>query len=98
MKTQKGSTGIALLHSLTTGLVGVGGQCHAPAALPAVKGTATYCAGSWVGPQVPFMFVCHIFDCLTGIFVIRGLLWGMDQIYDFVHIDSKQSVIKNLCT
>jgi len=31
--------------------MGVGGQRHAPAALPAAKGPGTHCTGGWVGPQ-----------------------------------------------
>jgi hypothetical protein len=29
----------------------VGGQNHAPAALPPGKGPGTHCIGSWVGPR-----------------------------------------------
>jgi len=29
----------------------VGGQRHAPATLPPVKRSCTYCIGSWVGPR-----------------------------------------------
>ena len=29
----------------------VGGQRHAPAALPPGKGPGTHCVGSWVGPR-----------------------------------------------
>jgi len=47
-KTQRGSRGIALL-SLTSALYGVGGQRHAPAALPPGKRPVTYCIGAWVG-------------------------------------------------
>jgi hypothetical protein len=31
--------------------MGMGGQHHAPAALPPGKGTATHCVGGWVGPR-----------------------------------------------
>jgi hypothetical protein len=31
--------------------MGVGGQRHAPAALPPVKRHDTHCTGSWVGPS-----------------------------------------------
>jgi len=30
----------------------VGGQRHAPAALPSVKRPGTHCIGGWVGPRV----------------------------------------------
>ena len=36
---------------LTLTKMGVGGQRHAPAALPAAKGPGTHCTGGWVGPQ-----------------------------------------------
>jgi hypothetical protein len=42
-----GSSGIALL-SLTSALDGVGGQRHAPAALPPER-PGTPCIGGWVG-------------------------------------------------
>jgi hypothetical protein len=29
----------------------VGGQCHAPAAVPSGKKAGTLCAGGWVGPR-----------------------------------------------
>jgi len=31
--------------------MGVGGQCHAPATLPAGKGPNTHFLGGWVGPR-----------------------------------------------
>ena len=31
--------------------MGVGGQSHAPAALPTGKGTGAHCTGYWVGPR-----------------------------------------------
>jgi hypothetical protein len=31
--------------------MGVGGQRHAPAALPPGKKPVTHCTGSWVGPR-----------------------------------------------
>ena len=31
--------------------MGVGGQCHALAALPPGKRLSTYCIGGWVGPR-----------------------------------------------
>jgi hypothetical protein len=37
--------------SLTLALDGVGGQRHAPAALPPGKRPGTHCIGGWVGPQ-----------------------------------------------
>jgi hypothetical protein len=37
--------------SLTLALGGVGGQCHALAALLAGKRSATCCTGGWVGPR-----------------------------------------------
>ena len=33
-------------------LVGVGGQRHAPAALPPGRRPSTHCTGRWVGPRV----------------------------------------------
>ena len=47
MKAYRGSTVIALLLSLTSALDGVGGQRHAPVALPPVKepGTHTHTGG-----------------------------------------------------
>ena len=32
--------------------MGVGGQRHAPAALPPGKKPGTHCTGGWVGPRV----------------------------------------------
>jgi hypothetical protein len=32
--------------------MGVGGQSHAPAALPPEKDPGTHCIGGWVGPRV----------------------------------------------
>ena len=49
-KAQKGSRGITTL-SLTSALDGVGGQRHAPAALPPGKRPGTLCIGGWVGPR-----------------------------------------------
>jgi hypothetical protein len=37
--------------SLTSALVGVGGQRHAPAVLPPGKKPGTHCIGGWVGPR-----------------------------------------------
>jgi len=37
--------------SLTSAPDGVGGQGHAPAALPPPKGSGTKCAAGWVGPR-----------------------------------------------
>ena len=37
--------------SLTSALDGVGGQRHAPAALPRVKTPGTHCTGGWVRPR-----------------------------------------------
>jgi hypothetical protein len=36
---------------LTSALDGVGGQCHAPAALIPRKRSGTHCIGGWVGPR-----------------------------------------------
>jgi hypothetical protein len=36
--------------SLTSAIDGVGGQCHAPAALPPGR-AGTHCIGGWVGPK-----------------------------------------------
>jgi hypothetical protein len=47
-KAQRGSRGIAL--SLTSALTGVGGERHAPAALPRQR-PGTHCVGGWVGPR-----------------------------------------------
>jgi hypothetical protein len=48
-KAQRGSRGIAL--SSTSALDGVGGQCHAPAALPPGKRPGTHCIKGRVGPS-----------------------------------------------
>jgi len=32
--------------------MGMGGECHAPAALPVGKRYGTHCTGGWVGPRV----------------------------------------------
>jgi hypothetical protein len=37
--------------SLTSALDGVGGQCHAPAALSPGKRPGTHCIGGWVGSR-----------------------------------------------
>jgi hypothetical protein len=37
--------------TLTSALDGVGGQRHAPAALPPGKRAGIHCTGGWVGPQ-----------------------------------------------
>jgi hypothetical protein len=37
--------------SLTSALDGVGGQRHAPAALPLGKRPGAHCIGGWVGPR-----------------------------------------------
>jgi hypothetical protein len=50
MKTQKGSTGIAI-HFFNIGATwGVGGQRHVPAALPPGKRPGTHFKGGWVAP------------------------------------------------
>jgi hypothetical protein len=49
-KAQRGSRGIALLFLYPQHLIGVGGQCHAPAALPPGKRAGTHCIGGWVDP------------------------------------------------
>jgi hypothetical protein len=38
--------------SLTSAIDGVGGQRHAPAALPPGKRPGTHCIGGWVDPRV----------------------------------------------
>ena len=37
--------------SLTSALIGMSGQRHAPAALPLGKKPGTHCIGCWVGPR-----------------------------------------------
>jgi hypothetical protein len=39
----------------------VGGQRHAPTALPAGKGPGTHCVGGWVGPKAGLVWCgkCH---------------------------------------
>jgi hypothetical protein len=37
--------------------MGVGGQLHAPAALPPGKRSGTHCVGDWVGPRAGLMYV-----------------------------------------
>jgi hypothetical protein len=49
-KAQKGNRCVAVLFFLTMALDGVGGQSHAPAALPRER-RGTYCKGGWVGPR-----------------------------------------------
>jgi len=51
MKAQRGSRGITLLFLYAWCKMGVGGQHHAPAALPLGKRTETYSyfTGDWVG-------------------------------------------------
>jgi hypothetical protein len=44
-KVQRGTRCIAL------SFYGVGGHCHAPAALPLGKRPSTHCIGGWVGPR-----------------------------------------------
>ena len=46
-----GSGGNNSTLSLTSALDGVGGQIHAPAALPQGQEAGTHCAGGWVGPS-----------------------------------------------
>jgi hypothetical protein len=48
-KAQRGSRGKAL--SLISALDGVGGQRHAPAALPPGKKPGTHFIGGWAGPR-----------------------------------------------
>jgi hypothetical protein len=47
---QRGSRGRITL-SLTSVLDGVGGQRHAPAALPLGNRPGIHCIGGWVGPR-----------------------------------------------
>ena len=48
IKTQRQNRGKA---SLTSALDGVGGQRHAPAALPLGKRPGTHCTGGWLCPM-----------------------------------------------
>jgi hypothetical protein len=50
-KAQRGSRVIALTLSLTSAQDAVGGEHHAPAALPPGKRPGTHCIGDWVGPK-----------------------------------------------
>jgi len=50
-KSRGGSERYSSTLSLTSALVGVGGQRHAPAALPPGKRPDTHCIGGWVGPR-----------------------------------------------
>jgi hypothetical protein len=51
MEVQRESRGITLLFLLTLVLDGVGGQRHAPAALPPGKRPGTHFIGGWVGQR-----------------------------------------------
>ena len=48
---QRGSRCIALLFLQPRRKMGVGGQRHAPTALPPGKRPHTHCIGGWVGPR-----------------------------------------------
>jgi len=50
-KAQSWSRDIALLFFLTSALDGMGGQSHAPAALPPGTRSVTHYIGGWVGPR-----------------------------------------------
>ena len=50
-KVQRWSRGIALFFLNLDARWGVGGQFHAPAALPQGKRHCTHCIGGWVGPS-----------------------------------------------
>ena len=52
--------------SLTSALDEVGGQRHAPAALPPGKRPGTHCIGSWVAPRAG-LDVCGNISSPTGI-------------------------------
>ena len=52
MKVQRGSRGVALLFLLPRRQKGVGGEHHAPDALPPGKRPDTHCTGGWMGPRV----------------------------------------------
>jgi hypothetical protein len=39
--------------------MGVGGQCHALAALPQGKRPGTHCIGGWVGPRAGVEYLGH---------------------------------------
>jgi len=49
IKAQRWNRGRA---SLTSVLDGVGGQCHAPAAVPLENRPGTHCTGGWISPIV----------------------------------------------
>jgi hypothetical protein len=82
-KAQRGSRGISSTLSLTLALDRVGGQLHAPAALPPRKRPGTHCIGGWMGPRagldgceksrshrIFFFFACPGFFSLWSIFVL----------------------------
>ena len=50
-KTQRGCRGIVYSFFNHDANVGMGGQRHAPAALPPGKRPGTQCTGGWVGPR-----------------------------------------------
>ena len=50
-KDQRGNRGYSCTLSLNWALDGVGGQRHAPAALPPTKRPSTHCIGGRVGPS-----------------------------------------------
>jgi hypothetical protein len=45
--------------------MGVGGQRHAPAALPPGKRPGTHCIGGWVGPRA----------CQEGLYCMEKVRW-----------------------
>ena len=51
MQAQRGGGDIAPTHSKPPRQMRVGGQSHAPAALPPVKRSGTHCVVGWVGPR-----------------------------------------------
>ena len=51
MKAQKGSRGTGLIFLNFGARLEVGGQRHAPAALPPGKRPGTHCTGGWMGPS-----------------------------------------------
>jgi len=48
--------------SLTSALEEVGGQIHAPAALPPGKRPGTHCIGGWMGPRAEEVFLYSFFN------------------------------------
>jgi len=48
--------------SLTSALGKVGGQCHAPSALPPKKRPSAYCIGGWMGPRAEAMYLYSFFN------------------------------------